>query len=59
GAAIVAAVGSSGSFADAAGNMVHSEREVSPRDQLVKTYEEKYQRFVEVCRNKGYLDGNF
>jgi len=39
----------------AAAHMVKIELEKSPRPNLAETYEEKYQRFLEECRNRGYL----
>ena len=56
GAAILAARGRFfGSTSEAVGRMVHFRETIEPRPRFRSAYQERYQRFVQVRRDKGYL----
>lgn len=56
GAAILAARGCSYStIAQAVEHMVHWQTTVEPRPQMAAGYDERYQRFVAACRERGYV----
>ncbi len=56
GAAIIGAVMKGfGTLAEAAEGMVKVERSVAPRADVMPAYEEKYSRFREECRRRGYI----
>ncbi|MHB1354772.1 MAG: FGGY-family carbohydrate kinase [Anaerolineae bacterium] len=56
GAAILAARGCGyATIAHAVGYMVHWQTTVEPRLQMAAVYDERYQRFVAACRERGYL----
>jgi len=58
GAAIVGALMSGfPTLSEAAAAMVRIERDVSPRAEMLAAYEDKYARFKEECRRRGYLSG--
>ena len=57
GAAIIGAVMSGfGTLEQAAGAMVKIERETHPRPDSVAAYQDKYARFKDGCRRRGYID---
>lgn len=55
GSAIVAAISLYGNISSAASSMVGIDLEVEPRDEFVRMYEERYTKFVEECKKRGYL----
>jgi D-ribulokinase len=56
GAAVLAARGCAfGRVVDAARSMVHYRTTIAPRSAYRAPYMERYQRFVEACRARGYL----
>ena len=56
GAAILAAAGSlNQSVAETARRMVRSERQVRPNPDIKAAYDQRYARFVQACRDRGYL----
>jgi xylulokinase len=56
GAAILAARATGyDSVVEATKEMVHYRQTVEPRPSLASAYEERYRRFVQACRERGYL----
>ena len=56
GAAILAARGCAyGSMAEATAHMVHYARTIEPRRELEQPYRDRYLRFIDACRERGYL----
>ena len=56
GAAILAARGCAfASLAEAAASMIRYRQVVEPRDAYRSAYQQRYQRFIVACRQRGYL----